>query len=111
MSARAWPAFDLCSLSSQPTKVLALLVNDGADLGVKPGAASVVRRRQVKAIANTGNELESIFIKRYALRDVAAVCLTGPSRIVKGVERGLQTAIQVGEFLVLMVVSTLPAST
>ena len=35
--------------------------------------------------------------------------LTGPGRIVKGFERGLQTAIQVGEFLVLMVVSDSPS--
>lgn len=91
--------------------MLALLVNDRADPGVKPGAASVLRRRQERAIANTGNERESIFIMRYARRDVAAVCLTGSSRIVKGFERGVQTAIQVGEFLILMVVSTFPAST
>ena len=71
--------------------MLALLVKDRADPGVKPGAASVLRRRQVRAIANTGNERESIFIKRYARRDEAAVCLTGPSRNVKGLERGVQT--------------------
>lgn len=50
MSAAAWPALVVCA-SSQPTNVLALLLNDDADLGAKLGAASANRRMDVTAIA------------------------------------------------------------
>lgn len=50
MSAAAWPALVLCA-SSQPTNVLALLLNEDTDLGAKLGAASAYWSMDAKAIA------------------------------------------------------------